>query len=72
MVDWATVVMTGFAMGIGSETSRLIHELYIKPKILKLKEHVDKLPDDIKRVQEQSKMGDVIDRTINEETGRNR
>jgi hypothetical protein len=71
MVDWATVVMTGFAMGIGSETSRVIHELYIKPKILKLKQHVDSIPTEIKRIQDETKMGDNIDRTIREETGRN-
>ena len=70
MVDWATVVMTGFAMGIGSEMSRLVHELYIKPKILKLKEHVDKLPSEIQRVQSESKVGSAVDRLLEEELGK--
>jgi hypothetical protein len=71
MVDWATVVLSGFAMGIGSETSKVIHELYIKPKILKLKEQVDKLPSEIQRIQVETKGEDNVDRVLREELGKN-
>lgn len=71
MVDWATVVLSGFAMGIGSETSKVIHELYIRPKILKLKEQVDKLPSEIQRIQVETKGEDNVDRVLREELGKN-
>jgi hypothetical protein len=54
MVDWMTIIFTGFATGVGIETSKLIHEWYIAPRLKKMKDNIDKLPNEIRRVQDES------------------
>ena len=55
MVDWMTIIFTGFATGVGIETSKLIHEWYIAPRLKRMKDNIDKLPKEIRRVQDESR-----------------
>lgn len=44
MTDWSTVILTGLFTGIGVESAKVIHDLYIKPRMMavdkKIKEKV--------------------------------
>ena len=42
MVDWGTVILTGLFMGIGTETAKILHELYLAPKIRDFHDSVEK------------------------------
>lgn len=46
MADWQTAVLTGLFVGIGSETAKVLHELYIKPRLVKMDERLKKIKKD--------------------------